>query len=315
MKNFIYIIIWGIIILMTQSCTTYTTFTVYGEPGTEIMTPNKNKLATISGKGTTKIKNNNNNFYSFLISHQPGSNDYIPFALDYKNKKYRKWWATTYTGLASFVAGAAIYSGDNDLGSMAMSAGLLIGAIGGYGLVFSESTTNRTYHYKYLPTQNTNQDLKITKPNLVPMKITTNAATSVTNGQSSSVSTKKIGSSISTKNLKDNAAKLEGTYVGTGNLKSGKDIVEDYTGIQVVITKKTKDIVLVNVYESDGSKFFASDGEYTIQKLSNGKYSLALNGIKNATIEIDTQNNLIYLHPRVNIDNEIYTLSIKAKKN
>ncbi len=299
----------GIIVLMIQSCKTSTKFTVYGEPGTEIMTPRKYRLATIDGNGTAKIKiKNKADFYSFLISHDPSSDNYIPFALDYKKKKYNNGVTLGATGVVAFVGGAVI-------DPAIMAAGLLFMGIGGCYAWNMMTTENHLYHFKYLPEQHTNQDLKFTKPDYIPAQITSTTAPSEPIVQNSSASTKKILSSESTKTLKDNATKIEGTYVGTGNLKSGNDVIEDYTGIKVIITKKSKDTVLVNVYESDGSKFFATDGEYSVQKLSNGIFSLTLKGIKNATIEIDTQNNLVYLHPRVNIENEIYTLNIKAKKN
>lgn len=299
---------------MIQSCTTYTKFTVYGNPGTEILTPDGTKLATIDNTGRAKIKNNDDVYHAFLLSHQPGSDVNVPFALDYQKKSYKGWWYTIYSAFALFGAGAAASSSDKDLGGLLMTGGLSVGMIGGYGLMFSNSL-KREYHYKYLAAQQTNQDIQFTRPNLVPVKTQKTSVSSSSNTTGSSTSTKKISSSKSSKTLKDNAAKIEGTYIGSGSLKSGNEVIEDYADIKVVITKKSKDVVLVNVFESDGSKFFTSDGEYTIKKLSNGKYLLSLKGISNATIEIDTRNNLVYLHPRVNIDNDIYTLSIKASCN
>lgn len=70
----------------------------------------------------------------------------------------------------------------------------------------------------------------------------------------------------------------------------------------------------MNVFDSDGSKFFDSDAEYTIKKEKNGKYSLFLNDIKDATIQIDSKDNLVYVHPSVNIEGEIFSLSISAKE-
>lgn len=50
-------------------------------------------------------------------------------------------------------------------------------------------------------------------------------------------------SSISTKTLKDMARKVEGTYVGTGSLKQGSSVVEEYSDIKVVLTRKANNVV------------------------------------------------------------------------
>ena len=41
---------------------------------------------------------------------------------------------------------------------------------------------------------------------------------------------------------------------------------------------------------------------------------MSLKGIPSAVISIDSKGNLVYYHPKVNIDGEIYTLEINAIK-
>lgn len=313
------------LMLFFTSCSTSTEFTIYGDPGTQILTPNKTTLATIDNTGKVQITNPDDDYYAFLLSHKPGTTEYIPFALDYKEKAYRgskfaKVFGMTLAGIGTGVllTGAiALLCGAEDAGVAICAVGL-VPALGGMGIGMPAEhraeQTNHEYCYKYISVQKTNQDIQLTMPKFDVVKSESTekqdnkkTATSETN--------KTLSSSNSTKSLKDNATKIEGTYTGEGTLKQRNEIIETYNNISITIKKKSKDVVLVNVYESDGAKFFTSDGEYTIEKLSNGKFSLTLKGIKNATIEIDTQNNLVYLHPRVNIENEIFTLSIKAKKN
>lgn len=324
MKSAYYILI-GCVILCFTSCKTTTMFTIHGEPGSQILTPDRTTLATIDSTGNVSIANPNNNYYAFLLSHKPGTQEYVPFALDYTKNSYKGdrfanslFCSFMGGGLGLEFAGliAVLATGGEDMAA-------LIPVVGGAGLALSGlsflpansvcKTTNHLYCYEYTSEQKTNQDLQFTKPQFELYKPETPVLQN-DNVETGSKTNKTLSSSSSTKTLKDNAAKIEGTYVGEGTLKQGNEIIETYNSISISIKRKSKDIVLVNVIESDGSKFFATDGEYNIKKQSDGKYVLTLNGINNATIEIDTNNSLIYIHPRVNIDNEIYILTINAKK-
>lgn len=313
----------GCLACFATSCkTSSTVFTVYGNPGTEILTPQKTKLATVDNSGKAIVSNPDNDYYAFLLTHQPGSSDYVPFALDYKGKSHNGAFFCSYFGLTlttyggvAMLLGAILSEDEVGLATLGIGAGLLgIGMAIGLPAAAKIGQMTHQHHYNYLPTQNTNQDIMLTKPKLESAPAKTSQPDKKTDASQSSKSSKTLGSSQSGKTLKDNATKISGTYVGTGTLKQGNEVIDSYTGIKVTIKKQSKDTVLVNVIESDGSKFFNSDGEYSITKDSNGKYSLTLKGINSATIEIDTNNNLVYLHPRVNIDDDIYSLSIKAKK-
>ena len=114
----------------------------------------------------------------------------------------------------------------------------------------------------------------------------------------------------STKTLKDFGAQLEGTYVGSGKLVKGRETIEEYKGIKVILKRVSRDVVAVNVEESNGNKYFPKDSNYTIKKKTNGTFTLTMDGITSASITIDAKNKMIYLHPRVNIDGEIYELNI-----
>lgn len=328
------------VMFCSTSCGTYTKLSITGEPGTEILTPGQRRLATINASGRAKINNPDGDYYAFLISHKPGTNEYIPFALDYREKEYAGAAFGKFGGAVIGLAGLSA-AGIGLLGEKEALipgvAGLVAGGIL-YGTANERTAqVNHQYCFQYLHYQKTNQDIKFTMPLLESATIEKNTSnhsanqsfmsrnsapgsigvSSASDGASESAtvsrSNRTLASSTSKKTLKDNAKKIEGTYIGSGSLMQGQEIIEDYSDIKVTLKRKSDDVVLVNVIES-GSNFFTSDGEYTIHKRNDGKYTLMLKGIRNATIEINTNNNLIYLHPRVNIDGTIYTLSIKAVK-
>ncbi len=319
------------------SCSTSTKLTVFATPGTEILTPNKNRLAVADGTGKAMFKISDDTYYAFLLSHTPSSNDYVPFALDYKYHNYgivNPLLAALGKGVVIMGAGfevagiIALCTGSSEIG-----IGLLLGGVGG-ALVgcgiggpadSRDKQLSHQYNYKYLSTQTTNQDLSLISPIFDVYSAqtmssdqsgSTSAAKKKLNASSSegtTASTKKLGSSASSKALKDNASKVEGTYVGSGSLSQSNSVIESYSNISVTIKKSGKDVVLVNVID-DGEQFFDSDEEYSVRKLSDGKYELIHKSVKTAKITIDTRNNLVYIHPRVNIEGDIYSLSIKAKK-
>lgn len=333
MKHLLYFFISAIFCFITFSCSSYTTFTVQAPPGTEILTPAKTRLAVANQRGAATIKMSDDDYYSFLLSHNPNSEDYVPFALDYKKKSYlgttvQEWggWVTSVGGALAAVIG--LIGGPDDLAPLiASGSGVsLVGLAFGLPANSRNSQTNHEYQYKYLAHQNSNQDIAFTKPVLEVTRPTTPEAPStgtrvnvpVANQDQpvvagSSVSAKRIPSSASAKKLKDNASIVEGIYTGTGELTLNKSVIEKYEGISVVIKKSSENVVLVNVVESNGEQFFITDGEYTVKKLSNGTYELRMKEIDSAKITIDTKKNLIYIHPRVNIEGDIYSLSVKAK--
>ncbi|MBO7317455.1 MAG: hypothetical protein J6U43_01875, partial [Bacteroidales bacterium] len=63
-----------------------------------------------------------------------------------------------------------------------------------------------------------------------------------------------------------------------------------------------------------GVEFFGEASSYTVKRNSDKTYSLIHEKVSEATIEINAVNNMLYLHPRVNIDGDMYILEIKASK-
>lgn len=335
MKKYIFLL-FALTMMVLSSCITSRTFTVNAKPGTEIFYSQKDgggKLAEADNTGKAKVSISDEFYCSFLFSKEPGSDLYVPFAIDYQQNNYTLAKFGKYASMVSAFAGAGCFvvgiGGATLEGDPSMAGIGLIGAafcLGGCiaGKLIDGDYLHQTaqlYSYRYLDHQTTNQDFTFTKPEIeivAPpragnIKTGKKAQEKTENGQSSK-SNKKVGGQKSNKTFTDYAAKLEGEYVGTGTLKLGKQTIESYTDIQVILEKVGNNTVSVMVMESNGEEFFASADNYRIEK-ENGSYKLTHEKISSATITIDANNNLTYTHPKVDIDGDMYTLSIKAKAN
>lgn len=315
------------VMAMLSSCYTSSKFIVEAVPGTEILTPDRMPVAVADNQGKAKVTISDDEFYAFLLSHQPGAQDYIPFALDYKYKSYTGTraqyglgWFLACGGMIPTIAGAiAVATGSDDVALPLIGVGTAM-MVAGMGIGFPANCRsdqrNQDNQYKFLSQQRANQDLPITVPLLVSENVSREKPVQniqvVAASDSSTVSTREIGQR-SNKTLKDYGTQLQGTYIGTGKLTKGKDTIETYDNITVVITRMDKVMVLVNVVESNGEPFFPSESQYKVDKKSNNSFELTLEGINSAKIKIDKDRNCLYLHPRVNIDGDLYTLSIDAK--
>lgn len=334
MKNIIKLIVFTCICALLASCATFTDVTIRSTPGTEVFNSRYHRLGVVDETGSLTLKVSDNDYFSFLLSRTPSSDDFIPFALDYNYEPYlidhslaKVGKVMTYAGAGILGAGLMVLvatAGEEDEELSDDNAGLALGMEGaglgisllgvGTAIPFSKRTEQitRKYCYKLQSIQNANQDLQVTKPKFDLYKEV--ATQSTKQPQSKAANSNNSGASVSSKTLKDNATKVEGTYIGKGSLMQNKKEIESYEDISIIIKRSAKDVVSVSVVESNGDSFFTSDGEYTVKKLSNGKYELTMKNEKNAIITIDTKSNLVYIHPRVNIDSDIYTLNIKANK-
>ena len=318
------------VVALLTSCSTTEKFLVSGTPNTKIYTPEYTHVGTIGSDGTAKIKLTSNHYYAFLLSKDSKSNTYIPFALDYKYKSRAgasflknigmgttMLGATTMLiGLISLAAGEEeIATGFLGVGGAATLAGIPIGMPAD----FRSQQTSYEYQFQYLNKQNTNSDLHFTKvvftePHKNAEQVNLQNENSIpAEVEETSVSRKQL-TEKSTKTLKNYGKQVANTYVGTGKLTQNKTTIESYSNIKVKIEYVNKDEVRVNVTESNGSDFFTNYSLYKVEKKKNGSYLLTHSKIASATITIDTNGNLKYNHPKVNIDGEIYNLQIITTK-
>lgn len=294
MKKYIKLICLLGVCAVIVSCKTKQKVTVYGSPGTEIYSRVYTRIGTIPNSGKLNIKLNYAPYASFLLSHNPGSDLYIPFAIDYKYKNTRTlYYIATITAAPTF----------------------------GIPALLASPFTIDSDNYVYEKRQSINNDIPLLpyentglKRNITAMD--DNNPTSNSNAMkidSEPTSFAKARASKSTKTLKDFGRLLAGTYKGTGTLLQKENVVETYGAIIVKLKRMDKNTVTVEVIDRDGESFFSSQTEYSIKKNADN-YLMSLKGIPSAIISIDAQGNLVYYHPKVNIEGEIYILKINAKK-
>lgn len=331
MKKF-YLIYIIAVCLMFASCTTTQKFNVAGTAGTEIYTSSMQRVGVIGTNGKAKVTLPSDGYYAYLLAKKPQSNLLVPFALDYKKDKHIGTKALQWGGFVLADLGFAIaLTGGVDMacnGSDATMGSTFLGAGGGalllggtmYGIGQSHmNQTSYDYQFSYLSGQHANTDIQFSRPvfsepykNLEPQAQIAQDITSQSVSPTVSSKSKKHLSQKSSKTLRDYGKQTEGSYTGTGSLTKDGETIESYTNIVVKIVRVSKDVVSVNVIESDGSEFFESSTKYKITK-NNGMFILTNTEIRSATITIDKVGNLIYYHPKVNIDGDVYTLKINAK--
>lgn len=318
------------LIAMLSSCTTSQTIKVEAPIGTSIYTPSYELLATAKTP-ITEVKLPSKDYYAFLLANSPNSKDFVPFALDYKHKSYALTKLAAGTGYVLFCAGLGLafsggiaafaegFDGDTGLAGIGLGAGAgalaLGGALGGTAHA-RLNQAQQNYQFKYLSHQRTNQDITFTYPEVIEeTKVTAlnkPAATSTATADEGNTVRHKPTTEKSRKTFKNTAAKAEGTYTGNGQLLKGKESIETYAGIKVVIKKKDDKTVTVDVVETNGESFFNAPSEYTLTKSTGNKLVFQNANISTATITIEN-GKLTFSNPRVNIDGDVYTLNITSK--
>ena len=108
--------------IILASCSTTQKITVSGYAGTEIYTPDLTKVGTIDNTGKAQIKLDSDDYYAFLLSKSTGSNELIPFALDYRKSSYTGCKIANFLSLYGAVAGVAA----TGVGIAMIAGGLII---------------------------------------------------------------------------------------------------------------------------------------------------------------------------------------------
>ncbi len=321
-------------LIMLQSCKTSQKVTVEGIPGTEIYSPRMEKLGVIEQNRKTTFKISSNDYFSYLMSKNAGSDELVPFALDYKNHNYTgsaalEWVGASIAaaGVVAMIPGVIMLCGDDDGSIMAIGGvAALLGTAIGMPASMRNNQVQYKHRYKYLSVQNTNQDMHFTKivdtgynknaqnnENREATSSTTTAKRKVAGNSTSATTTAKRKVTTSKRTLNDYAKYVSATYVGKGTLYQKGQVIEKYDAIKVVVTRIDNNTVNVEVFES-GESYFNAKTTYQIKKKGKNTYTLTLDGVSDACITIDNAGNLTYIHPKVNIDGEIYTLNISAGK-
>ena len=305
------------------SCSSSQNITVKGTPGTEIYSPANTKLGVIDSAGELKVSvPNGGRFYHYLLSGKVGEGKLVPFALNYKHSGNCELQNAMIYGGGSIALGATVSAG---LLVEAGGTGALIGVtavggiIGGIGLYLS-NMNNGEYEYRYLSYQKTNEDLAFLPIQDTGYKKGVESVSCVVDDTpnrrvkaSASVSSDNQTSASKRQIKKDVSKFVSGSYIGTGSLSQKGKIVEEYDLVKVLITRIDNANVLIDVVEG-GESFFSSKIRYQVVKKGKNTYVLSLNGVPGASIIIDANGRLTFMHPKVNIEGELYTLNINAEK-
>lgn len=332
-KTMIFLLVAFCVILL-HSCSTSQKVTVQGVPGTEIYSPRMEKLGVIGSNAQASFKISSDDYFSYLMSKNAGSNELVPFALDYKGHSYigthvLKWTGYWITGMGAVLAiagGAACIGGDGDeVGGPLLAAGggaALLGAAIGMPADARSNQTQYEHKYKYLSVQNTNQDFRFAKIiDVGYSKSLHNYSYNETetrtvgrpNIDGTATTTAKRKTSVSKRTLNDYGKFVSGTYSGAGYLAQKGKVIEEYPTMKVVVLRIDNSSVNIDVIEN-GESYFSTKTKYQVKKKGKNTYVLSLDGISDAFITIDSAGHLTYIHPKVNIDGEIYTLNITANK-
>jgi len=320
---------------LLTSCHTTQKYYVQGTPGTKIYNPSYQYVGEIGSDGRLNVSTDADSYQAFLLSQAPGSQTLVPFALDYEKHSYRGTkikrvvgQVLTLFGLTGFMMGGIdllAYGGDPVLGgAITLGAGAAV-AIAGASMwdVNNQRLNQKSYDYqfKYLSNQNANTDIRFTQPvfnepyrtRSTASQTTSSPSTTTTGSATASSTSTRHVTQRSTKTLRDYGQQVEGDYIGEGSLTRGGNIIETYKNIKVTLTRRGNEVVAVIVTENNGNNFFEAPSEYSVTKLSTGGYKLVNKEISSATITIDKNGQLVYNHPKVNIDGDVYTLKITAK--
>lgn len=307
--------------LLFFSCKTTREITVSGIPGTDIYKPDMSKVATIQESGSVNVKLDKKEFLSYMISNVPGSKDFVPFALDYERKNYHRdvnLWTGTYL-LSGGVVLAAVGIGLPEASLAIAGAGLIVA---GTPLITSGTTSSpqAKYNFRYLPNQSTNNDVTFADyiDNGVKKEIreskklmsfnTENSdggnalSAALSNFKKSSTETKAYGQAVT------------GTYIGTGKIMLKGKQVGLLENMRILIDNVDGKFVFVDVQDSNGEPCFGTKNLYDVKSSDANTYTLSLIGNADAVIHIDDSGRMEYLHPKVEFNDEIFTLEIKASK-
>lgn len=315
--------------LLFFACKTAKPIKISGIPGTNIYNPDMTKIATIEEDGSVEVKLKKNTYYAYLISNAPSSPDFVPFALDYKYYSYSGEKTAFIVGTTVSTIGAGALLGGSILTGLGeTSTGLTMVGVGagtvGLGLLpfaFVENVSKQMgYKYKYLLYQSTNNDItfadyidkgvkKEIRESKKFMSFNTensdggNAlSAALSNFKKSSTETKAYGQAVT------------GTYIGTGKIMLKGKQVGLLENMRILIDNVDGKFVFVDVQDSNGEPCFGTKNLYDVKSSDGNTYTMSLIGNSDAVIHIDSNGSMEYIHPKVEVDGNIFTLDIKASK-
>lgn len=320
--------------LLSASCSTTEKFCIYGKPGTEIYYPEVSKAAgTIPSAGKLQLEVPSDDFYGIMLARYPGREYKVPFGLNFKGASHTgakigvglgytlegAGMVSMFTGLIVLIAGSA---GDDVavMGGLLTAGGAAVTGVGAAIGIPSDSRLDQLsfrYNYTYSKSQFAADDVaQVPLLNRDPEKYMSEATKkpsrrkATSGGESVPVAVK---TSKSKRSLNDHGKSVAGEYSGKGVLKLGGTTEESYPEIMVLVERVDKSTVSVRVIEN-GEDFFEAPMIYNVKRRKDGSYNLTMRDVPAATIVVNKNGTMTFIHKSVNIDGDIYTLHITGKR-
>lgn len=329
-RNILAIMLPVIIAIAFCSCSTSQKITITGNPGTSIFAPDFSRLGQIPSSGKLKIKLADDQYWAFLLSGTANGENLVPFGLNYKNSKRLgseivkdAGFGLGSIGVVALAVGTTIVCADSesDGGLPFVAGGGIATALGGSMAAFESARYEQAaykYHYKYLSSQNTNQDMVFTPVNIRYRGVNESREEEKQRvgrpGQKKKETNVKEKITQKVKRPRGDAAKLAaGTYFCNGYISQGNKNLEELTDVKIIIKRLENNVASVGIIERDGNDFFSGATKFSVKR-TDGGLLLINEEIVECTIKIDADGRIEYINPSVEIDGQIYRLSLKTSE-
>lgn len=339
MNTILRVFIYIVAIIVISSCTTTEKFYINVPEETNISLPMEGNIEKQNNnKMERKITIPSEGYCGYVLANVPGSSTPIPLGLNLKKNKHTGTkallggaYVLTGAGLGGLIGGTITVIGasankDEDVQSVGgaivgLSAG--VAAIGaGMGITSQSRLRQTSYDYSFGYEKHQKLDI----PQLSTTLINPNSAKDTPVNQDEKKSIRKkatsdnstqtkssVGSKVN-KSRSSLANKVIGNYKGTGRLLRNEIQEDFYSKIEIDITPIDKNTVKVRIIEG-GEDFFEEPLIYKVSNDKKGNYQLNIEKIVGAVITITNTGVLNFNHPKVNIDDTMYNLVIKANRN
>lgn len=328
------------------SCKSTQTLRISGKPGTEIYSAKMRKMADIPQSGVASVVVSADDFNAFMYSHEKGSDEYVPFALNYKTDKHTGAKVLKGLGIGLSFGGAIALATGLIISATGGGSGVMIGGLGaaGLGLCVGIPMSHRcgqdqfVNNYSYIKDQKTNQDIVFSplvqtadyktlsnkKAKQVEEKkqsAVKNYEKEVNNETKAAVAENKVNNVSEDKSRReerkptassiDYSGSVVGTYVGKGRILESGEVTERFNDMAVIVRPYSDNMVKVSVKVS-GLFLFRDEALYSVSK-SDGMFVLN-NKAFNSTIRIDEYGDMSYERKKMDEYGSDGVLKVTAEK-
>lgn len=111
------------------------------------------------------------------------------------------------------------------------------------------------------------------------------------------------------------AARVEGTYVGSGKCMWADLLEEDvWAGMKVVVTRSSDNYVILGLMEANNTPILENSRAYEVLQSGSG-WLLRDPQATNVSVTIDKDGNMVYYNPNITVGGEEgYSISFTGKK-